>query len=203
MARGDLGPVPLLQGLLEDLHVHVAQALDLLGRQPLVDQGLLHGRDLGRVHPAQHPAEPLLHLFHGGAVMELAQDRLEGLLTLLRPLRRAGHRLPQGAHQVVHRDAGDRGRVLQGGHLAHGLPQERVPELGERGGPGHQHLEQVGVLPKQVVDPGLGADLDGHDHLLAVGSGLAAVYPGGRIAQGASGHRHGGGRVREPGDKVW
>ncbi len=167
----------LVERLLEDGHVHVAQPLHVLDRHALRDQRLLHARYLGRAHAHDERVELRLHLFDRHAVVQLVDDGLQRLLA------RGGDlgvdRLGWGAggllgDDLVSRDLGADvvehligvdARHLRGGldlgDARHRREQRRVLERVEVRVVAHEPVEQVRIRVDEVVDGGGGGDVHG------------------------------------------
>ena len=74
------GAVDVLNGAFKDGGVHIAQALHLLHRHALVDQGLLRMGDFLSADLAEHLLELAPDLVHGVAGVQLFDDVLQPAL---------------------------------------------------------------------------------------------------------------------------
>ena len=161
----------LIEGLGEDLNVHIAEALHLGLRDPLLDEPLLHGRDLGRVDVFDQLGEAVFQVVWRGPGVQLPDDSLELLLTRLVDVGEAG----RGAHlghdtgdtldlsrdvvlQLFERHAGHAGSALERRHTTHGAPQDGVGQLLELGVVVHEVVDEEGVLLHEGVDRRLSCD---------------------------------------------
>ena len=80
VARGGLRRRLGVEGLLEDLDVDVAELADLLFRQALRHELLLHRPDLGARDVADEAGEALLQRVDVAAAVQVADDVLQDLL---------------------------------------------------------------------------------------------------------------------------
>ena len=161
----------LVEGLGEDLNVHVAEALHLGLRDTLLDEPLLHGRDLGRVDVFDQLGEAALQVVGRGPGVQLLDDGLELLLARLVDVGEARRDAHLGRHtghpvdlrrdvvlQLLERHAGHAGRALERGHATHGAPQDGVGQLLELGVVVHEVVDEEGVLLHEGVDRRLSCD---------------------------------------------
>ena len=190
-----------LERVGEHLHVHVAETLDLGVGDAVLDELLLHGGDLGRLHVLDELLEAWLDLFHGLAGVQVLDDPVERL----EPRRvdglrvgdigdggpRAGLALDLGRDVVgepVERHVGLLRHRVQGGHASDGAAQYRVGELLELRVVLRQEVQQERILLEQRVDGGLGGDgdrvrLGAHTRLHWLGLSLSGMVPPGNAAQ--------------------